>query len=1044
VQGTLEARASISGAASSPAATGEVRLSAGRAGSWVPGDVRARLALRGRDLKIDALEIPGRDGALVRARGTLRLDRSLRLDAEADLGRVEFAEVLERCGLRGAWVLLRASGKVRVAGTLSPLALTGDAGLDLADFKVLTHSWETFHAPEVPVVELRAARLEGALRISRDSVRIEGARLRAGTETLRTDAELFLSAERGYAVTVDGGADLSLLRHVSSVPVGGRAVVRGTARAAPYGNPRIEAQVRARDLRFLDLDLGEAAAAITYGPGDEHVIHATAIDGRKGVTAYGGSVAVDLDLSPPEVREARLEAKGRLRDLFEAVMPWLPSTRVVRDALDAAVEVEATAQGPATALGADFRARLGAGTALQRPFDSGVVEGRIEDGARAFFRKVEIARAGGTARANGRWELAAPNAWDLEASWAALPLGDVLGSSEAWTGRADGSARIRGSLDMPDVTFTSKAQGASVGGVPLRDARAEGRIEGERMTLRATAEGFRLDGRARLVGDGPFEATAEFDHEDVGRLFHEGGQGARLCVRGTSTATGVIVDVTAARADVALDRVEASYADFRVANEGVVRMAFADKRLAVRPFTMRGTNTTLAVQGEVGRGTVLALDVAGTLDLRILGDSVPRVTRTQGQLGVEARVGGTIAEPVLVGTGRLRDGGFQFKDVPITFAGLAGDLSFSHSRVFFDRLDGAVNGGRAELSGEVELVKLFPERVQIRTGLSEVPLRIPEWLPSVVTGTVTVNGGWDSMDMGGRLHVVRARYTENLDLERSALEFRRRAAVGRPYDPSGEWLRLDVGLVVDGDARVENDVVRGTVRGEVTLTGTLGAPGLVGTLAMTEGSRANFRGNEFALSHAVVDYTDRRAIRMHLDVNGETRIREYQIFMHLFGPYDAPTLQLTSQPALTQEDLVALLSLGFTTRDAGLSGLASGAATAAAAQALFSVSGLDEQVRRFVPRGGPLRDFTVRMTTAYSEGSGQVEPRAEFESKLLDDRLRLRWQAPLSAARGQRAQAELKVGGRASVQYQWENDNPDVATCGDHGLDLKLRWEWND
>jgi translocation and assembly module TamB len=91
-----------------------------------------------------------------------------------------------------------------------------------------------------------------------------------------------------------------------------------------------------------------------------------------------------------------------------------------------------------------------------------------------------------------------------------------------------------------------------------------------------------------------------------------------------------------------------------------------------------------------------------------------------------------------------------------------------------------------------------------------------------------------------------------------------------------------------------------------------------------------------------------------------------------------------------------------------------------------------------------VRDLSVRMTTDYSEASGQVEPRAEFESLLLKDRLRLRFQAPLSGARGQKAQAEVRLGGKASIQYQWDNDNPDVAATGDHGVDLKLRWEWND
>ncbi len=29
------------------------------------------------------------------------------------------------------------------------------------------------------------------------------------------------------------------------------------------------------------------------------------------------------------------------------------------------------------------------------------------------------------------------------------------------------------------------------------------------------------------------------------------------------------------------------------------------------------------------------------------------------------------------------------------------------------------------------------------------------------------------------------------------------------------------------------------------------------------------------------------------------------------------------------------------------------------------------------------------------------------------------------------------------MQYQWDNESLDVPT-GDHGVDLKLRWEWTD
>jgi translocation and assembly module TamB len=345
----------------------------------------------------------------------------------------------------------------------------------------------------------------------------------------------------------------------------------------------------------------------------------------------------------------------------------------------------------------------------------------------------------------------------------------------------------------------------------------------------------------------------------------------------------------------------------------------------------------------------------------------------------------------------------------------------------------------------VELASFVPVRHRLDVRVDEVPVAVPPWLPATLSGRVEAAGTLEDTGVTGRLHVVRARYTANLDLLESGLlqKSRKPPPPPRPYDKSGEWLRFDVQIAVDGDARVENDVVAGDVRGDLTLTGTLAAPGLVGSLAMASGSRARFRGNEFALSHAVLDFTDRSKVEIALDVYGESQVRDYQIFLHASGGLADPRLTLTSSPPLSQPDIITLLSLGFTRRDASASAGVQGVATAAAAQALFSASGLDAQVRRFLPKGEVVRDLSVRVTSEWSESSGQVEPRAEFESWLLRDRLRLRYQAPLSGARGQKAQAELRLGSHTAVQYQWDNDNPD-AQAGDHGLDLKLRWEWSE
>jgi len=574
-----------------------------------------------------------------------------------------------------------------------------------------------------------------------------------------------------------------------------------------------------------------------------------------------------------------------------------------------------------------------------------------------------------------------------------------------------------------------------------------GTIHDRRLLATATSDALKLQAEASLDGRMPFRASAELALEDVARLVPGGAPaGLKAKVHGDASAEGELENLAAARATLRLDAVEAGHADFKVEAVGPVVVTVSRGRIDVQRLVLRGPNTELTLSGSGADTGEVDLAAAGMVDLRLLAGLVPDLKRPHGLLTLEAHVSGTAQEPVLVGAGRLDDVGFQLKATNVALSELKGELAFSQNRILFENLTAALNGGRAVLAGEVERASFAPVHHRLDVRLDEVPLAVPAWLPATLSGRLEVAGTLEDTAVTGRLHVVRARYTTNLDLERSLLQARsaKPPPPPRPYDKAGEWLRFDVQIAVDGDARVENDVVAGDVRGELTLTGTLAAPGLVGSLAMTGGSRARFRGNEFVLSHAVFEFTDRSKIEMALDVHGESQVRDYQIFLHAFGAVSDPRLTLTSSPSLSQPDIITLLSLGFTRRDASANtGGVQAMATGLAAQALFSASGLDEQVRRFVPRGEVVRDVSVRITSDWSESSGQVEPRAELESLLLKDRVRLRYQAPLSGARGQKAQAELKLGSRSSLQAQWDNDNPDVQS-GDFGLDLKLRWEWND
>ncbi|HSM93826.1 MAG TPA: translocation/assembly module TamB domain-containing protein [Anaeromyxobacteraceae bacterium] len=1020
--------------------SGEARVAKARHGRLELGEGRAKFHYDAGKVHVDSLEVDGATGR-VTGKAVVRVERGLPAQIDLEVGGLDPAEILSRVGVKGAWVTGRLDGAVSVTGTLSPLDLAGTATTTVADFRALHRSWELAQPGEPAYLDVPQARVAGRVHLTPARLTAEGASIEAGRGRVGVDVDVGLTPGAGFTVRYAGAADLDVLRHLAQIPLGGMLQAEGTIGMAPPGaHLRAAARVRVEGFRFLDVDLGHAAADLTFA---DFVMRLGAIEGARSQTRYRGEAAIDLRRAPVQILSSRWEAKGRLRDLFDAVLDWIPKVRYARDALDGDVELVATAAGPAGAPDATFDARLGVGTFYGRAFESGRLEGRLTAGNEAFFERAELKREGGWLRARGRWGFAAPFPWGLDVSWAGLPMDALALPGGAWSGSSSGSARLDGSLGDPRIRFSGSGDAVAVEGARIGAVQVGGTVDGARVTLTGTAEGLRFAGEARLDGRQPFEARADVALLDAERLVPGAPPPLRLRAAGAVRARGDLADLAASHVSAELESASLGYADFRVETAGKLVAEYDRRVVTLRPVKIRGLETEMDVSGGVRADGQLDFDAEGHLDLRLTGGVFAQARAPNGRLDFLAHVAGPLGAPVLIGTGRLEGAGFTMRSVPMTFTGLTGDLAFSQNRVIFDRLDGAANGGRARLRGEVELERLLPSTFRVEAEADQVPVAMPAWLPATLSGRLELAGRSEAMALTGRLHVVRARYTENVDMERSLVEIRRRVAAPRAYDKEGERLRMDVQLVVDGDARIDNDLMRATVRGEVSVVGTAAAYGVLGSVTLAEGSRAFFRGNEFDLTHAVVDFTERDRIAMALDVHGQAQVRDYDVFMHLFGPFADPQLTLTSTPALSQPDIVTLLSLGFTTKDAAAGTGVQGAATAAAAQALMSASGLDEQVRRFLPRGGAIRDASVRITSAYSEGSGQVEPRAEFESWLWRDRLRLRYQAPLSGARGQRAQAEFRLGRHTAVQYQWDNDNPDVP-AGDHGVDLKLRWEWTD
>jgi translocation and assembly module TamB len=357
-----------------------------------------------------------------------------------------------------------------------------------------------------------------------------------------------------------------------------------------------------------------------------------------------------------------------------------------------------------------------------------------------------------------------------------------------------------------------------------------------------------------------------------------------------------------------------------------------------------------------------------------------------------------------------------------------------------DEMAGKVNNGLATVSGGMQLKGLAPERVAFELKMSDVAVKLQDSLGMTLDGELALAGPPLEPTLTGNLIVSRLKYTEDLDIERSLLDFNRRPPTPKVLTKSAVLVHFDVDVHLSRGVRVENNLARADLKGDLKVVGTSRNLGLLGSVNTVRGT-AQFRGNEFTIEQGVVNFNDRQRIRPSFDFQAFSLVKEYKVRLHAFGTPAEPRVTLASEPALAEADLGFLLTFGFVSQNlqsANFSAADSGLALGV--EALSKMTGFSEEVRRFIPKNTILRDPTIDFVSEFSQagGASRLEAMARFRSHVVSDKIDLRLMEGLSTRR-YRGVLLYQFTDSFSGQFQIDNEKKNVGT--DIGVDLKLRWE---
>lgn len=882
------------------------------------------------------------------------------------------------------------------ATAVGTFAVTGDPGRPETWNGTATFDAAPRAAPGLATTGSGTVRfLDGRVTIDRAPIRLSGARLvvdvdaslagAGGPSTVRLEGRTTDAAETQRGT-------IAILRSLNVDPP--EIVRRPIAGAGTLASAIVLGEAPKFDL-LLDLNDGSwdgqrfDAAHLDLGlAGPTVTIRAVRV--RDGQSSLDGAARFDVS---DALTLHHLEMTGR----------GLPLA-----ALLARAEVELEAEGLA-----DARLTLDAGA---EGLEGGGTIG-LRDGV-LFGESVDAATAS-VAVKGGRWRFA-----DVTASGPALDLrgdlefdpsaGTVAGTLAQGSFRLDrlalvGAAGLEGGGTVvvsgpfawgpegPLATFATQGRQASLAKSKLALAQREaGDLDGE---LRLDADGahvrlgdvtngrWSLDGSIGWGKDLPVVADLRLREA----VFGGGAAGVAASVNVTATAhvTGPLARPAELEVSGSVERLTGQVGPRTLQAEGPIPFGLAAGRVHAGPARLRGEasrfEAELAAEVETG-----ALDgrLEGTVDLSVLG-ALMRDIRAAGTATASLDIAGTFESPRLEGRIDVDGARVRLLGFPQPLEDLRATATFEGDLLRVDGASAQVGGGQVLVQGTWRLSGEEAGRYDFTLDATRVTLAYPTGFRGIYDADLRLAGDVDRGRLSGRVDLVQGLYDRDFDAAALITE-QVRAVSGSDEAGLPENVTLDVDVVADGNVWMRNNLGRLEARAAIDVAGSLARPEITGRVELLEGGKIRFRGVDYTVEAGTVDLVDRQRILPIVDFRGRTRVREYEIELHVEGGVDKLRYELTSYPALSEQDIISLLLTGQTIDALQADSTSGGASTDVAAS--YFAGFLTGRFSRPVEKALGLEQFQITPLVA----PGQADPTARVTAaKQIGSRLRFAYSIDL-------------------------------------------------
>ena len=401
-----------------------------------------------------------------------------------------------------------------------------------------------------------------------------------------------------------------------------------------------------------------------------------------------------------------------------------------------------------------------------------------------------------------------------------------------------------------------------------------------------------------------------------------------------ATLKGPLKDKAQLEAHLTIPTLNAAYQSLQIGIASPLHADYAHSVLTIQPAEIRGTGTSLCVQGSIpfAGNTAPSLTAQGSLDVQILRIVSPDA-KSSGIVSFDVHSSGTAQDPRVTGQLRLQDVAVLYAGSPVGVENLNGTLDLAKQSIQVSKLTGKVNGGDISAGGSIA----YRPSLQFDLALQgkSIRLRYPDGTRSSLDSTLAFVGNKESSTLSGRVLIGSLSFTPDFDLASFADQFSANTAT--PAQP-GFADTINLAIAVQSKDNLSAYSSQVSLEGNVNLRvgGTAANPVITGRTDLNSGELF-YRNVRYELQRGIITFDDPNQTNPVLNVSVSTIVEQYNLTLNLRGPFDKLTTSYVSDPPLPTADIINLIARGKTTQESASSSQSTDSMIAS--QAASQVSG---------------------------------------------------------------------------------------------------------